>query len=430
MPENELSTKPTPHLIPVTLFARQTNKTTQLVNNSDSDFSVSGKHQWFDFEFEVPVFVTQIEVDATGYDTWNSIEFLIRSADGKDVGDKVRFTRDAPTVFETAKVATGFRFKPDQKWGVVDSPKIRSVRISGLTIDEFVRLEAEVSTLAGREKKLAEREARVNASEEALAEKQKTVTATVNELTKQKTQLESEVGKATAQLSELQQSVEQTRVQRSDETSKLNDIKSEIEVQRDERRSLAADIAEQESTLSDLTKDVRLFPSEIAGFVKEGNRSTIQFILLAMPFVAIIVYVTYALFSSSIDLTQIWKVEDGIDIWSIFLTRLPFVIVAVTILEVCGYVIGRFIFEVLKINRQRLNLSKLSIIAKDVTVAASHGTDATDEEIFERETKLKMELLREHMKEYVNDDFTYKGTAVQSAISAVVEKVAKPKSDV
>jgi hypothetical protein len=40
-----------------------------------------------------------------------------------------------------------------------------------------------------------------------------------------------------------------------------------------------------------------------------------------------------------------------------------------------------------------------------------------------------MELLREHMKEYVGDDFSYKGTAVQSAIAAAVDKLGgKTKS--
>jgi len=58
-----------------------------------------------------------------------------------------------------------------------------------------------------------------------------------------------------------------------------------------------------------------------------------------------------------------------------------------------------------KINHQRLSLTKISIIAKDVAHASEAGLDLSDEDLFKLRSDLKMQLLRDHMKEYISKDF-------------------------
>jgi hypothetical protein len=175
----------------------------------------------------------------------------------------------------------------------------------------------------------------------------------------------------------------------------------------------------------ELVRELRLFPSEIAGFVKEGNRSIIWYTCLGLPFVVVLLLVLNKLFSNAVDLTQLYKSEADIDVWTVFLTRIPFVLVAITLIEVCGFVVGRLVFEVIRINRQRIEFAKLSIIAKDVSTASAVGLDEMSEsDIHERETKLKMELLREHMKNFVGTEFEYKGTGLVAAIRGVAERFA------
>ena len=53
--------------------------------------------------------------------------------------------------------------------------------------------------------------------------------------------------------------------------------------------------------------------------------------------------------------------------------------------------------------------------------------DLTEEEIFEKETQLKMSLLREHMKSYPNAEFEYRGSALISAIVGVAERLTGKK---
>lgn len=139
--------------------------------------------------------------------------------------------------------------------------------------------------------------------------------------------------------------------------------------------------------------------------------------------------VLWSLFSSAIDLTQLWRIEDDVNVWTIFLTRIPFVLVAIALVEACGFIVGRLIFEIVKINRQRLEFSKLSIIAKDVVLASSAELEMTDEERFSEETKLKMTLLQEHMKSQAQEEFRYTGSALTSAIIGAATKLAGGKPD-
>ena len=89
---------------------------------------------------------------------------------------------------------------------------------------------------------------------------------------------------------------------------------------------------------------------------------------------------------------------------------------------------GRLVFEVIRINRQRVEFAKLSIIAKDVSAAAAHRlTEIPEEGVFEAEIQLKMELLREHMKNYVGNEFEYKGTGLIAAIKGVADRLSRPK---
>jgi hypothetical protein len=177
-----------------------------------------------------------------------------------------------------------------------------------------------------------------------------------------------------------------------------------------------------------LTTKLRLFPSEIAGFVEEGNRNIRTYLWLSLPFAGIFGVVLWSLFSSSIDLTQLWKLDEGVDVWTIFLTRIPFVLVAIALIEACGFVVGRLIFEIVKINRQRLDFAKLSIVAKDVVTSAAVDVEMSGEEQFAEELKLKMSLLQEHMKSNSHEEFQYSGSAITSAIIGLANRLSGGKT--
>lgn len=58
----------------------------------------------------------------------------------------------------------------------------------------------------------------------------------------------------------------------------------------------------------------------------------------------------------------------------------------------------------MNINRQRLSLTKISIIAKDVSQASESKLSFTDEQIYANRLKVKMALLGDHIKHLISTE--------------------------
>lgn len=400
---------PKPHPLSIELFTARATKTTKLINNNNASSSVEGRHRWFEYKFEKPVYIKKIEVFGTGYDSWNNVSFEISHVDGTKHVQDIKFDGSTSEV-GIGKLSKSFRFRPDQK--LLKSTSIDRVVVTGLTLDEFHKIEWAIKDLEGREANILEKESK----KDELAEE-------ISQLGQEKSQINSELGRTSAELKQATEQLESTRAALAEQRANAKQLKETIEELFTSRREQESEIRRNVEKINELKREIRLFPSEIAGFVKEGNRNIFWYMTLSIPFIIVIFVVLNALFSGAVDLTQIWREEENIDIWTVFLTRLPFVIIAFALLEVCGYVVGRLVFEIIKINRQRLSLSKLSIIAKDISTAASHTLELSEDERFEKEVQLKMELLREHMKEYIGQEFQYQGTAVQRIAEALVSKL-------
>ncbi|MXQ08682.1 hypothetical protein GQ651_12570 [Alphaproteobacteria bacterium GH1-50] len=404
-----------PRALDIEFFSKESSKTTQLVNNADVSAQIDGKHTWFKYIFNEPVFLTKIEVFSEGYNSWDKFEIIVTHVDGTFHEESVD-VKTGVVSLQLGKLVSGFQFRPGRKWS--SSPKITKVIATGLTLSEFHAFEWKLKEHEQRAAELAEKQSNYDALKD-----------TRDTLSSEKTQLESEIGKSRSQLDDLNTKV--SSASNSLETL-LEDVKtarSDVKRAREDKNKLLDETAEIRRELETLTREVRLFPSEISGFVREGNRNIRWYIGLSMPFVIVLFVILNSLFSSAIDLTQLWRNEESIDVWTIFLTRLPFVLVAFALIEACGYIVGRLIYEIVRINRQRLEFAKLSIVAKDVSAASANTTSLTDDEVFEKETQLKMNLLREHMKNQSADQFEYKGSAIVSALVGVAERLGGKKGD-
>jgi hypothetical protein len=401
---NILSPKP----IAFEFFSKPENKTTQLINSSN-DFFIEGSNRWYQYDFTEPVYLLEIKVDASGYESWNQFEIEVFHSDGTTHVEKVSVDNDTVHL-SLGKLCRGFRFRPDKKY--YHKTAINRVVATGYSLQEFHSFEWEI-------KKLVQRDAEVSKKEQELIDAEASRESALGEVRN----LQSQVSKHELRKTELEEKIVSLEQQVKKSESDKKDLDSEIITLQEERRSIQSEIASNEKTFSELTVKLRLFPSEIAGFVEQGNRNIQSYIWIGLPFAAIFVAILWSLFFSAIDLTQIWKLENDVDVWTIFLTRIPFVIIAFALLEASGFIVGRLIFEIVKINRQRLEFSKLSIVAKDVTTASSIHLEMSDEEKFQEETKIKMGLLQEHMKSQSNEEFKYQGSAISSAIVGLAGKM-------
>jgi hypothetical protein len=399
-----------PHPIPFEFYLRRGNRDEVLIGPEDSNSYVDGRSRWFSYVFARPVYLTGIEIQTEGYASYDKFEIEVEHVDGTQHQERVGFQESTVTL-RLGKLCNAFRFKPDKKF--LSDPRIKKVVATGYSEEEFHEFEFAIREFAKRDSDLRSRELAFKLKEEELVE-----------LKAERIDLESSVGKSRAESEQLNKILSSTNEKIQKQQSLLTELQSQ-QVQLEERgKVLQEDVGKSERKLRELVKELRIFPSEISGFVREGNRSMVWYIVIGTPFLAVLLTVLERLFSNAIDLTQLYKSSDTIDVWTIFLTRIPFVLVAVALVEVCGAVVARLIFEIMRINRQRIEFAKLSIIAKDVSTASAIGlAEMSEAEIFERETKLKMELLREHMKNYVGTEFEYKGSGLIAAIKGVADRL-------
>lgn len=112
------------------------------------------------------------------------------------------------------------------------------------------------------------------------------------------------------------------------------------------------------------------------------------------------------------------------DIFGALISRTPYVILASSIIAACYGIVHSLISEIVRINRQKLGLNKISIIATDISKSSEidlHSLD--DEEIYEKRAQLKMQMLREHLKTDIPDDFKVNLPKLRSLKRPVVIRV-------
>mgnify|MGYP000625084752 CR=1 FL=1 len=128
--------------------------------------------------------------------------------------------------------------------------------------------------------------------------------------------------------------------------------------------------------------------------------------MAAIPII-LIGLVTVDLFSKASELSHLGNLPANVSIWEVLIARIPYVLACGAIVA-SSYKLARvFISEIIRINEQRLNLTKVSIVAKDVSDASEDGLDLDDADLYEHRTHLKMDLLRSHLKGYLADDYRY-----------------------
>jgi len=413
--------------LPFELLHGRHRKTTKLVANSGSLQSIKGAHRWYEFVFEEPVFLLEIIVNEENYSTYNEFEFKWTDVGGADETQKLSKGSDGQYVAPINQLVRQVSFRPPQRWR--SDTKISRVKLVGFQKDEladFVRLIAQVESYKASAKSEvqsvldqadAANQEILNAQSrlETLAENNKAATARIEELN-------ANIGRLTEERKSLVEDIGK----REEAIGALDDRRSKIQDTISERTSvregLASEIAEQKQKLRSLEDNVNMFPTELGAFVSQGGQNIKTYWKLAYVPIFLLVIITGLLVFNAANLTTVFDEVEGANIWSILVTRMPFVFIATAIIT-ASYKLARvLILEIMRINQQRLSLSKISIVATDVSNSSQEGlADLDDREIYELRTDLKMQLLRDHLKEYLSGDFEYQGKS-SSGLAGLLKK--------
>ena len=306
----------------------------------------------------------------------------------------------------------GFAFKPDKKY--YGDPKLAGVKAEGFSLNDF---------LSGREKiyKITslKREAITDAQQvidEANSSKDE-LGATLLEIEATKAN-QREIQKAISCLQKSEDSLKETiasldktisekKAEQSGLEARLERQESLIQERTIERDRLNKEVNSKTAELKDLEADIDLFPAEIKKFAERGSEhKSFYWKLAALPISVLVAMACLLLFDAH-NLAPVLEENDKGRVFSIFLTRLPYVIVATGIIGVMFTIAHGLISEIIRIDTQTRSLARLNIIASDVNFASEDGLSLTDEEKYHLRTGLKMDLFREHLKADVPTEFDY-----------------------
>lgn len=395
--------------IPFELLEKQGNRTTKLVESSGDVAPIDGKRRWHEFRFKSPFLVTQVIVQTTGYTEFSDFDFVWQTETGKERRTTAQPEGDTLTL-SINDICTAVSFRPPTRFFA--RAQINSVRIEGITrddvstaLDSLANLEIlKQNIIEVADRAVANADRRIQQAVEAdnrraevereigtLKQTAARTKKTVEDLARKKTELIAENGEAARGVEEAQS--RHTELQQSTGLLERN------------RDNLSREILEKETQLKELKSNINLFPTEIVEFVNQGSNNIKLYFWLAAAPIAIIVIMFVMLVDGAANLTTVITHQSNVNLQALVLSRLPYVAVALGIITASYKIARAFFNEMIRINSQRLNLTKVSIIAKDVSSAAEHDLRLSEEDVYRLRTELKMTLLKDHLKDYISKDF-------------------------
>lgn len=395
--------------LPFTLYQYPGRKTTNLLTVSPNQKAMGGTKKWFEFEFKERVAIDYVVIKGDGYSDFHEIELEVVDIDGIPHKIENKF-KDGQAFFQVSKIVWSVKFRPSSLF--FSNPQITSVSVYGYELSglpNIVKALDRIETI--KESAIREIEAKKNALDERAAQ----VLVIENDrsnIREQITQLKGTVSRENGKLSRIrndfaEQNAKLAGVNQAIDASQIKKSHLDGELENLQRKLVdaSASVLENESKLKLLKENLSLFPSELSDFVRQGQHS-IRTYLICLCFPASVMgYMLYTLIWGGVDLSTVITEDINVNIAAIIVSRAPYVLVATAIITACFYICRMFILEIVRVNRQRLNLTKISIIAKDISNSAETGLAMSDQEKFDRRLSLKMLLMREHLKDYISRDF-------------------------
>ena len=392
--------------IPFILLERQNNRTTKLVANSGQTAPIEGKNIKFKYEFKEEVFLSHIMINVDGYNEFD--RFQIETVDV--LGKKAKIDaspKEGVINADIDRLCKNVSFEPPRAW--FRKPILQSVELFGFQQSEtgdFIRFAYNLDDL--KEEAVKEiRDAQGEAQKiiDSASQAQESLDSLNSQISDAKSALsatQADGKNATNQLNEIIAKTGASVKQLEATEERLSNLQSDIKVETQKKEQLQADIVSSETRLRELEGNINLFPSEISGFVDQASINNRLYLNYSLGPIAIICFMFFLLISGAVDLTTVITSSKDVNLAAIIVSRAPYVAVATAIIYACYRIAKIFITEVMNINRQRLSLTKVSIIAKDISQAAESGLKLTPEQIYSNRLKVKMAFLGDHISNLIN----------------------------
>lgn len=392
-------------------LSKRKNLHYELIENTNTETSFILKNKWYEFSFETPFYCQKIQINSNNKEI-SGLTIRIVDLLGSEKEIKISNKTHQNIYITINSTISSFKIKAPLR--ILEKISLSSLEVIGYTEHDLKEIDTKVKTyltIIESIKKISDD------LETKKAESTKLIQANevkITELTLQKSALESDAVTTALQIAESKKELERlineltiSKTSLQSTNSTLATTNNNIEQLQQESKVLNEEISTSRIELSKLLDNKNLFAYEVEEYVKQGNRNISSYTILAFLPWMLIAYVTWYLFNGAVELTKITNTSQNLDVIDIIITRLPFTIIAGAVIIVSYEISKIFVSKIIEINAQKLRLSELGIIAKDTSYASATELDLDDRDIFEVRNKLKMDLLRHHLKNLAPEKFEY-----------------------
>jgi len=359
----------------------------------------------------------------------NSIKvFATYEIEGKKTCEII--THDSMCSVQINGIISNLELETSYMWQGTPRATITKINIYGYTIFQLDKLTENLQTWLTNRANISNwvigEKTKIDQERQKLSAKQDEATSNLNTINQEIQQAEDEYKEADLKLSDILSEIitneetlkklksdqEQAKTSTDDLESKAERINDTIQKKNIELKSLNENIVTTDKKLKALIANKNLFTDEIEEYAARGNRNIWFYSFFAIIPLLILSFVTSRLYLNSESMLHLINDETKYSIMDILLSRLPYVLVSIFLIQGSYYLCKAFVVRIMEIHRDRLNLSRVTIIAKDISEASSHDLEGlSDEQKYEIRNLLKMEMLKAHLSKDVGEDYKYKSEA-------------------
>ena len=396
--------------ISVELIENKGTQQSKLIFNEDPNFSIKLENREYKFKLVEPIYIDKIQLKAKTI----LKDVVISYHTIKDENKTIKINID-----KSIYISSSIKNTIDSI--SILSPKNKKVELEkielfGFRLSQFKNIEENLKALEKLNSEMKEEIKKVTSYNQTQLDEIENKTLLLEKL---HTELDNDVKSLTSQREELEQETENLNIEikqlsetknnlentKKDLITKEQELKNSIQEREKTLSTVNTDIATKREELKKLDNETSLIAYDMQEYVRNAKKDIKWYIGLSIIPWLLIACMSYILVYGGAYLTTILKVENDAQLWTIFWSRIPFVLAVSSVMFVAYEVSNIFIRKIMEINQQILDFAKIGIIAKDVSETSSINLDLTDEEKFELRTKLKMDMLKSHLSKDLGKKF-------------------------
>lgn len=126
---------PKPKAIDISFFSHKTRKSTRLIDNASEKNYMKARREWMEFEFTEVIYVTTIEIFASGYEKFHSLDLRYRDLYSDEIRSLNANYENGSFKFAVNRFVSGFGLRPTTSFW--KNSNLTSIHLQGIEQRHF-----------------------------------------------------------------------------------------------------------------------------------------------------------------------------------------------------------------------------------------------------------------------------------------------------